>query len=311
MLNRDYTSGIQNAIRNSLSLDFTPTPNKFEQLPEVVSKGLENWDNAMRKKAYVDALQTGDQEKIDKALASYDADAYQNVLKDREKRQQELDDIAAQRDFQREMLDAQLKNSFALENLRNQNARGLAEYNAGLAAQNGGNVAFDPKGTMDLRKEFQAGAKDYYSVGDNYAKLQKAAQNPSAAGDISMVFSYMKMLDPGSVVREGEYANAQNAAGVPTRIVNAYNRMLDGTRLSDEQRQDFTNQARNLFEAQKQRYDKQKEFYTGIANASGINPQYVISDPFDFEQQNTQQQNNFDVGATQTFNNGFSITRVK
>lgn len=132
MLNRDYTSGIQNAIRNSLSLDFTPTPNKFEQLPEVVSKGIENWDNAMRKKAYVDALQTGDQEKIDKALASYDADAYQNVLKDREKRQQELDDIAAQRDFQREMMDAQLKNSFALENLRNQNARGLAEYKAGL-----------------------------------------------------------------------------------------------------------------------------------------------------------------------------------
>lgn len=135
MLNRDYTSGIQNSIRNSLSLDFTPTPNKFEQLPEVVSKGLENWDNAMRKKAYVDALQTGDQEKIDKALASYDADAYQNVLKDREKRQQELDDRAAQRDFQREMMDAQLKNSFALENMRNQNARGLAEYKAWL---NGG-----------------------------------------------------------------------------------------------------------------------------------------------------------------------------
>lgn len=146
MLNRDYTSGIQNAIRNSLSLDFTPTPNKFEQLPEVVSKGIENWDNAMRKKAYVDALQTGDQEKIDKALASYDADAYQNVLKDREKRQQELDDRAAQRDFQREMLDAQLKNSFALENLRNQNARGLAEYKAGLAAQKGGILnPFDKK----------------------------------------------------------------------------------------------------------------------------------------------------------------------
>ena len=142
MLNRDYTSGIQNAIRNSLSLDFTPTPNKFEQLPEVVSKGLENWDNAMRKKAYVDALQTGDQEKIDKALASYDADAYQNVLKDREKRQQELDDIAAQRDFQREMMDAQLKNSFALENMRHNNAMGLAQFKAGL---NGGQGGLSPE----------------------------------------------------------------------------------------------------------------------------------------------------------------------
>ena len=135
MLNRDYTSGIQNAIRNSLNLDFTPAPNKWEQLPEVVSNGIENWDNAMRKKAYVDALQTGDQEKIDKALASYDADAYQNVLKDREKRQQELDDRAEQREYDRELMEAQFRNSVALENMRNQNAMRLAQYKAGLAAQ--------------------------------------------------------------------------------------------------------------------------------------------------------------------------------
>lgn len=192
MLNRDYTSGIQNAIRNSLSLDFTPTPNKFEQLPEVVSKGLENWDNAMRKKAYVDALQTGDQEKIDKALASYDADAYQNVLKDREKRQQELDDIAAQRDFQREMMDAQLKNNFALENMRNQNAMRLAQYRAGLAAQNGGNGQaplnpFDKKRIEKAASDMDANITRAQEMKATFEQANNALQNINTGTPLAML----------------------------------------------------------------------------------------------------------------------------
>jgi len=34
----------------------------------------------------------------------------------------------------------------------------------------------------------------------------------------------MKILDPGSVVREGEFATAQNSAGIPERIRAKYNR---------------------------------------------------------------------------------------
>jgi len=39
------------------------------------------------------------------------------------------------------------------------------------------------------------------------------------------------MLDPGSVVRESEFATAQNAAGVPDQVRNMYNKVLSGTRL--------------------------------------------------------------------------------
>jgi hypothetical protein len=37
----------------------------------------------------------------------------------------------------------------------------------------------------------------------------------------------MKMLDPTSVVREGEFATAQNAASIPIKIVNMYNKALE------------------------------------------------------------------------------------
>jgi hypothetical protein len=59
----------------------------------------------------------------------------------------------------------------------------------------------------------------------------------------------MKVLDPGSTVREGEFANAQNAAGVPDRIRNLFNNWSKGQRLDENQRQDFITQAKKIVDA--------------------------------------------------------------
>lgn len=134
MLNKDYTSGIQNAIRNSLSLDFSPVQNKLDQLPDIVSTGITDWDKAMRKQAYENALKSGNKEEIDKALAEYNPEAYANVLTAREQRQQALEDAQAQRDFQREMIDYQTQRALGLEGVRQANAMKLAEFKAGLGS---------------------------------------------------------------------------------------------------------------------------------------------------------------------------------
>lgn len=136
MLNKDYTSGIQNAIRNSLSLDFTPVKNKLDNLPNIVSEGLTDWDKSQKRQAYIDALESGDTEAQDKALAAYNPEAYADVLQTREKRQQALDDMQAQRDFQRELADLNFNRQMQLEGMRNANARSLAEFKAGLTGAN-------------------------------------------------------------------------------------------------------------------------------------------------------------------------------
>ena len=41
--------------------------------------------------------------------------------------------------------------------------------------------------------------------------IQIASRDNSGQGDLSMIFAFMKMLDPTSVVREGEFATAANA----------------------------------------------------------------------------------------------------
>lgn len=130
-----------------------------------------------------------------------------------------------------------------------------------------------------LRDEFNAASKEFVTVGDAYGKVQAAATDPSAAGDLSLIFSYMKILDPTSVVREQEFANAQNAGGVPDKIRAAYNKVLNGQRLAPNQRADFVNQAKKVYGSQKARQDKiVVGRYTKLAQDLGVDPKYVVSD---------------------------------
>lgn len=132
-------------------------------------------------------------------------------------------------------------------------------------------------GSTEMRKEFigQQAVKDMQNVSTAYAKVSKAAQNPSAAGDLSLIFGYMKMLDPGSTVREGEFANAQNAAGIPDQVLNAYNRARKGERLNPAQREDFVNQAAGIYEAQLGQFQELKNSYDQIARKQGFDPAAV------------------------------------
>ena len=66
----------------------------------------------------------------------------------------------------------------------------------------------------------------------------------------------MKALDPTSVVREGEFANAQNSAGVPDRIRNYYNQLQRATRLNPEQRAEFLGVAQGIYESGKTAHDQ-------------------------------------------------------
>lgn len=138
------------------------------------------------------------------------------------------------------------------------------------------------KNENDLRKEFNSlpEVKDFNKVRTSYDKVVLAGENPSAAGDISMIFNYMKILDPGSVVREGEFATAQNAAGVPQRVINQYNKIVKGERLSEDQRSDFMNQARFAAEAQFKPVAEQMTRYQGVARNMGLRLDQVLPTSF-------------------------------
>lgn len=152
------------------------------------------------------------------------------------------------------------------------------------AAAKNYNEASTPKGPQpvtvegQLRGEFDQKTKDFVTIRDAYGKITETARNPSPAGDISLIFSYMKLLDPGSTVREGEYATAQNAASVPEQIRAKFNKALQGETLTPSQRADFVKQAGTLFGSQLKTYQQDEERYKQLAQNYGVSPGNVTYD---------------------------------
>lgn len=131
---------------------------------------------------------------------------------------------------------------------------------------------YDFEAEEDLRKEFTAlgPVKSFQVQSEAVGKVVAAADDPSAAGDLALIFSFMKILDPNSVVREQEFANAQNAAGVPDMVRNAWNRALRGERLNPEQREDFMRTAIATYKQAEQQVKSITDQYGGIADERGL-----------------------------------------
>lgn len=128
-----------------------------------------------------------------------------------------------------------------------------------------------------LRKEVNDITKDYRKINDSYGRIRASVQDPSAAGDLALIFNYMKMLDPGSVVRESEFATAQNAGGVPARVRATFNKLIKGERLDDTQRDDFFNRSNMLYTEATKNFQKRITSYRGIAERAGLDSQNVIT----------------------------------
>jgi hypothetical protein len=206
------------------------------------------------------------------AKAQFDETVAQREL-DRQERARSADQASADR---REMAaqssaDRRLGYQMTADNAKA--SRGLSASIAGLT----NNRAIQGQ-VLATRKEFDAlpEIKAFKSISQAYKDLKSASGKPSAAGDLSIIFGYMKMLDPTSVVREGEQASAANATGVPDRILNIYNKVAKGQRLNPNQRQDFINQASLRYQNNLQRHNEVVQTYSGYADQIGVDPKYIV-----------------------------------
>src|SRR3990167_7070520 len=68
-----------------------------------------------------------------------------------------------------------------------------------------------------LASRYDRSAGVFNAVKEGYNRVA-ASMRGTAAGDMSLIFGIMKMLDSNSTVREGEYATAQNAGSIPDRV---------------------------------------------------------------------------------------------
>ena len=166
---------------------------------------------------------------------------------------------AAQLDIRRQELDVR---------------RATAEATAKAAA--GKAVGFENE--SKLRKEYDKSSADFKEAKLGFEKVQNAAtSDPSGANDLALIFGYMKVLDPGSVVREGEFANAQNTGGISERVWSLYNQLLRGERLTPGQRTNFIQSARTQFAPSLAQQAANEDRYRGLSDAYGFKSENVVT----------------------------------
>lgn len=175
---------------------------------------------------------------------------------------------AAENRRQQELEDATRQRGERIDDLKFQAAE--AERRAHIMA--GARAAERlPETVTNLRKEFDAlpEVKEFKAADANLASMTQYVTAPSAAGDIALAYSFIKMQDPGSTVGTGELASVSNAGGVSEAVRNYYNKALRGERLTPEQRADFFKQAKAIHSSKKAKRDATARRYQGLGKKAG------------------------------------------
>ena len=128
------------------------------------------------------------------------------------------------------------------------------------------------KNERDLRNDF-AGlptTKAFNEVQSAHDQIKVAIKKESPAGDLAAATKIMKILDPGSVVRESELGMAMAATGAMDRVSNYASMVMSGAKLTPSQRKDFSELATQLHSAAASRYNASADEYRGIASDYGL-----------------------------------------
>ena len=132
--------------------------------------------------------------------------------------------------------------------------------------------------TSKLRGEFNKLSAPFIDQTASYNRILNSATDPTPAGDLALIFNYMKVLDPGSTVREGEAASVQESGSVPEQVRGLYNQVVEGTRLTDSQRADFVDRAGRLYQGAQELAKQRVARYSQLAGGYGMQPGRVVTD---------------------------------
>ena len=155
----------------------------------------------------------------------------------------------------------------------------VGQYRQQIAPRTQVNVPVDMTGgqkgfenEMSLAKAFKAEPiyKDYSDMKSAFGQVVSSLSQGTPIGDVAGATKVMKLLDPGSVVRESELGIAMAASGRMDRLNNYFNNMMTGQKLTPTQREDFKALSNELYAAAGDAYNKKRQEFQGFGQAYGF-----------------------------------------
>ena len=139
-------------------------------------------------------------------------------------------------------------------------------------------TGYKPSDVHDMRKEFESlpNYKAYQSAAPVYKAMIDTAGTDSKASDLNLVYGLGKIMDPNSVVREGEMVMVNNTSSLPDWLAGAINAVNGGSRLEPATRTAILNEAKNRISSYRSVLDNDVNQYRGIAQRRGMNPDDIL-----------------------------------
>jgi hypothetical protein len=158
------------------------------------------------------------------------------------------------------------------------NAAALREQ--ATATRDAARIQRDQATEMKLADDYRQQSKDFKESMSAHKQLESTlgSATTSPAATLAAATKFMKILDPGSVVRESELGMALAASGVIDRAMNYVNILQRGQVLTKTQAADFKKISGDMFNAAKQVQQSIDKDYQGKAKAYGLRPEMVTQD---------------------------------
>lgn len=143
--------------------------------------------------------------------------------------------------------------------------------------------AFDRE--SGLAKEYAAAdpVNTYEAVKGGYQRVRQGAMQDNGAGDMAVIYGFMKMNDPTSVVRESEFEMAAKTGSLPEQFQGLVNQVLTGGRLNPEVRARMVEAAEGLYQETADDLGGINSQFTERATGFGVKPERFIRQPEVFE----------------------------
>jgi len=158
-------------------------------------------------------------------------------------------------------------------------AQWLTESKKPLVVMNEGQKGFE--NTTDLKKQFGGEPiyKEFAGMQTAYSQVTSAIKQGTPIGDTAAATKIMKLLDPGSVVRETELGMAMAATGKMDRLKNYMDLYISGKKLTDSQRVEFQSLADQLYNAAATAYNDKRGEYERIGQGFKLNTDLALGAP--------------------------------
>jgi hypothetical protein len=98
-------------------------------------------------------------------------------------------------------------------------------------------------------EKYDKGGEGYKAAKEGYLKFLSAIDDKTGIGDMAAIIQFVKTLDPGSVVREGEFAIAAGSFGLFNQLLAKADSITTGAKLTDAAREEMRSLATELIQS--------------------------------------------------------------